>query len=601
MSIQKGSLIALLAFAFRGAVCQGYSAQPGSIYQDFQDTSNWVSYNGTVSADTQNVIIGAQSTMLTAKPGFDAQMQKNISTNFANVNTITVWVYANYPVNSDGWHAASIYITSNNYQDYFLAVTQQLHPGWSKLTFSKSDFVAYGNPSWGVMTGLELGLFGDTSQGMSVSFADMEFNSFSRPKVVICFDDDYVSSYNYGYQYLKKYGFAGTEFVISSTVNDAGRTTTANLNEMYNYGWDMCNHTNTHPDLRTLTQAEVVSEYQICQNFLVSNGWTRNQGYLHLAYPYGDFNATVLAADQQVGLLTARTTMKTLPQTSRLDSKYLLYSQVPDSTSQTVANIIASVNQVVQDGGTLILTFHNITPTPQVAIDWKDTDFYSVIDSVARYQQAGQLDVMTLTQWYIAMKANPDLSYYQANAPQVAAGNPNTGLVYTAAPSPSAQTVYISSNSSLVTFPASATFAAGTTKTTFPITTSWVTAPTTVTMYVTMNGLTLSRPFVILPVAPNVINIDSATVIGGASTTGHVYLSGPAPAGGAKILLSTNNPGVTLSPTSVVVPQGWVHMDFTIQTKVVTATTSVTVSAIYNGGSTKATLTVNPPTSTTKK
>src|SRR5215469_17521463 len=130
------------------------------------------------------------------------------------------------------------------------------------------------------MTNMQLALFGDTTGGMSLSFADMELNGYYRPKVIIAFDDDYQSSYDYGYQYLKNYGMQGTEFVISSTVNGLGRTTTAELQEMYNYGWDMCNHTTTHPDLRTLTQAQIVSEYQTCATYLVANGWVRNNGYM---------------------------------------------------------------------------------------------------------------------------------------------------------------------------------------------------------------------------------------------------------------------------------------------------------------------------------
>ncbi len=549
-TILSVALFACLASAVFG---QGYPAQPGSVIEDFQDTSNWVSYNGTVSADTQNVMLGTQSLMLAANPGYNAQVQKNVSIDFTKVTTVTMWVYANFPADSGEWHAASIYITSDNYQDYFLATTQQLRPGWSKLTFSKSDFVAYGNPSWGVMNGLELGLFGDTTDGFSVSFADMEVNSFAPAKVVICFDDDYISSFSYGYKYMKKYNMPATEFVISSTVGGLGRTTVANLNTMYNAGWDMCNHTNTHPDLRTLTQAGVVSEYQICQNFLISNGWTRNQGYLHLAYPYGDYNGTVLAADQQAGLLTARTTMESTPQASRLDSIYALYSQVPDSLTQNVNDILASVSQVITDGGTLILTFHNITPTPEVAIDWKDTDFYTIIDAIQAAKKAGQVSVMTLTQWYNGMQAYKDLNYFQTNAPTTAAGLTNTGLAYVATPTTAAQTAYVSSNSSLVTIPASFKFAAGATKGTFPISTSWVTVPTPVTLYVTMNGLTLSGSFIIEPVTPNQFLLGALSVVGGSSTTGQVYLNGPSPAGGAVVQLSSNNPAVTV-PASITIP-----------------------------------------------
>jgi hypothetical protein len=144
-----------------------------------------------------------------------------------------------------------------------------------------------------------------------------------------------------------------------------------------------------------------------------------------------------------------------------------------------------------------------------------------------------------------------------------------------------------------VTFPTSFTFAAGATKATFPITTSWVTAPTTVTMYVTMNGLTLSGSFVIEPVVPNQFNLGASSVTSGSSTTGQVYLSGPSPAGGAVVQLSSNNPAVTV-PASMTIPAGWYEYTFPINTSAVSTATPVVITATFNGGSMTATLTLNP-------
>jgi len=573
--------------------------QAGTNYQTFQDPANWTSGDASVTVDTADEQNGVPSLMLTANPGFNAHMRKTISTNFSNVSTITFWVYTQYPDNSNGWHAASIYLTSNSFQDYFLATTQQLHPGWSKLTFSKSDFVPSGNPSWSnTMTTMQLALFGDTSGGMSVSFADMELNSYSRPKVIISFDDNYTSSYTYGYQYLKKYGFSGTEFVISSQVDENGHTTSAQLQEMYNNGWDMCNHTTTHPDLRTLTEAQVLNEFQTCENFLISKGWTRNQGYLHLAYPSGFFNDTVLAADSAAGLLTARTVMETLPQANQLDSKYLLYSQVPDSTTQTRADIIASVNQVVANGGALQLTFHNITPTPQVAIDWNDQDFDAIIDYIASLQKAGSLDVMTLTQWYAGLTAvqtppaTVPLSYVQTNAPSSAVGIPNSLRLFLGSAAPSVEPVTISANSAAVQIPATSSFITGSTSLTVPFNTTAVAKNTVVTISATAGKATLTCQFTLLAEAPNYILLDSSSVAGGSSTTGHVWMIGPAPTGGCNVTVSANLAGVKLTPATVTVPAGWFHQDFTILTPKVAKTTLVTIKATFNGTSVSIPLTV---------
>ena len=382
------------------AAAQSYLVHSGTLYQSFDDTAAWNSPDGYISADTRHWQQNYRSLMLSCKPGYSAHAYKSIFTNFANVSTISFWVFTQYPVNDDGWRACSLYLTSDGFANTFVATSQKLRPGWSKITFSKGDFASRGNPSWNsTMTTLQVGLFGDTGSGMSISFDDMLVNEYWRPKIIFAFDDNFESSYSLGYSYLRKYGFAGTEFVISSTVDQYGRTSTSQLNEMYNYGWDMCNHTATHPDLRTLTQGEVETEIETCTNFLIKRGWTRNQGYLHLAYPQGHFNSTVLAADAAAGLLTARTTMKTL-QADLVDQKYLLYSEVPDSTVQTRADIINRVNQAVADGGTLQITFHNLTPYPSKATDWNIADFRAIVDYIAALKAQGKLDVVTLTEWY---------------------------------------------------------------------------------------------------------------------------------------------------------------------------------------------------------
>ena len=232
-------------------------------------------------------------------------------------------------------------------------------------------------------------------------------------------------------------------------MNGIGRTSAAQLQEMYNFGWDMCNHTTTHPDLRTLTQAQVQSEFQTCQQYLISQGWTRNSGYLHLAYPQGHFNQTVLNADAAQGLLSARTTMET-QQADQLDSKYLLYSMVPDSTTQNVNNIIASVDQAVSNGTALILTFHNLTDTPQVATDWKVTDFQAIVDHIAVLKGQGKLDFITVPQWYAGLQPQQQpsvsLTGIKTNALSNAAGIDNTGFVNFSAPLPVAASVSITAS-----------------------------------------------------------------------------------------------------------------------------------------------------------
>src|SRR5713226_6081849 len=90
------------------------------------------------------------------------------------------------------------------------------------------------------------------------------------------------------------------------------------------------------------------------------------------------------------------------------------------------------------------------------------------------------------------------------------------------------------------------------------------------------------------------LTLNPSSVTGGNSSTGTVTLSGPAPAGGAQVALSSNN-GAASVPSSVAVPAGATTANFTVSTSAVTASTTVTISAAYGGVSRSATLTVTPP------
>jgi len=88
--------------------------------------------------------------------------------------------------------------------------------------------------------------------------------------------------------------------------------------------------------------------------------------------------------------------------------------------------------------------------------------------------------------------------------------------------------------------------------------------------------------------------LNPTSVAGGNSSTGTVTLSGPAPAGGAQVALSSSNTAAATVPSSVTVPAGATSATFTVSTSVVTASTAVTISAAYGGATRTASLAVTP-------
>ncbi len=96
------------------------------------------------------------------------------------------------------------------------------------------------------------------------------------------------------------------------------------------------------------------------------------------------------------------------------------------------------------------------------------------------------------------------------------------------------------------------------------------------------------------PATLSAVSVSPSSVTGGAGSTGTVTLTSGAPAGGAMVLLSSNNSAAAV-PASVTVAAGATSATFSATTVAVGAATPVTISAVYSGVTRATTLTVNPP------
>ena len=194
------------------------------------------------------------------------------------------------------------------------------------------------------------------------------------------------------------------------------------------------------------------------------------------------------------------------------------------------------------------------------------------------------------------------LSSVGVNPPSVTGGSSSTGTVTLSAPAPSyGVTVNLSSSvtTATATVPASVTVAAGATSATFTVGTSAVTTSTSVTITASYAGATKTTSLTVLPaqgsLALSSVTLNPTTVTGGAqSSTGTATLSGPAPTGGAQVMLSSDNAAASV-PASVTVAAGASSANFTVSTSAVTSSTPVTISASYAGVTKTASLTVAPP------
>jgi hypothetical protein len=189
--------------------------------------------------------------------------------------------------------------------------------------------------------------------------------------------------------------------------------------------------------------------------------------------------------------------------------------------------------------------------------------------------------------------ATPALSAVTLNAASAVPGASMQGTVSltSAASTGGASVALSSSNSAVVTVPASVAIQAGSSSGTFTIT---AVGPGTAVITASVNGSSRQSPTLTVgggnAVALRSIELSASSVIGGTSLVGSVNLTAPAPAGGAVVSLSGADP-VTV-PASVTVPAGSSTAPFTISTKTVGGPTSATISGSYGGASASATLSV---------
>lgn len=92
------------------------------------------------------------------------------------------------------------------------------------------------------------------------------------------------------------------------------------------------------------------------------------------------------------------------------------------------------------------------------------------------------------------------------------------------------------------------------------------------------------------------LSANPPSVVGGNSSQGQVTLTSAAPQGGAVVALRSSNTAVATVPASVTIASGNHLATFTIATRGVSVTTSVTITASYGATTKDVTLTVTPTT-----
>ncbi len=172
------------------------------------------------------------------------------------------------------------------------------------------------------------------------------------------------------------------------------------------------------------------------------------------------------------------------------------------------------------------------------------------------------------------------LHFISASPGSVTGGGSATGTVGISGTAPAGGiSVSLSSNSGLVTLPATVTIPAGSSTATFSISTATTSSAVTATLSAIYSTVTKTCSFNIgVSVLLHSIVANPGTVVGGSTSTGTVGLTGPAPSGGVTVNLSSNSVSAMV-PSTVLIPAGSVTATFGITTAPVSSAVHATLTA----------------------
>lgn len=154
-----------------------------------------------------------------------------------------------------------------------------------------------------------------------------------------------------------------------------------NLQEMNAAGWSIGSHGKSHVDYTTLTQEQVQTELSSAKAALDAHGLTKASS--HISYPFGKYNATVLAAVAAEGVLTARNSV-----VGYVNLASVALHEIPSYyvTNATTLEQLKNVVLVGQNQQGLVLMFHRVVTPAAETYDFTVENFQAFIDFLVEHK-----------------------------------------------------------------------------------------------------------------------------------------------------------------------------------------------------------------------
>jgi peptidoglycan/xylan/chitin deacetylase (PgdA/CDA1 family) len=252
---------------------------------------------------------------------------------------------------------------------------------------------------------------------MVVFFSAPTAKAATGATVSVTFDDGFLSTYTNALPILASRNVPATVYVTSGFI-DSGVTDDFNLpamtwsqvqNLQNSYGWEIGGHTQTHPELPTLTTANVISQISTSNTAFSEHGLN----VTNFASPFGAYDNAVL-----VQLLKSYYSHRGFADIAYNDPTFanrgvLQVQQVNSNT--TLAQVKSYIDQAKANNTWLILVFHHVSPTTH---EYEYTTTEADLIAIADYINSTGIKVQTVEQALAKPGVNVLSNYDFANGLQ---------------------------------------------------------------------------------------------------------------------------------------------------------------------------------------
>lgn len=240
----------------------------------------------------------------------------------------------------------------------------------------------------------------DASATASVTVESIRYNEGDRPRLIIDFDDGFLSQYTEVFRLLTAADLRGNIAVIGSEVGKAGYVTEAQLQEMYEAGWDLMVHGfDTHT---TLASYEAVyADVRLNKRYLQDRGFTR--AVEHYVYPGGIVAAYSRKALADNAMVTGRLVDENLTPTTggftTTEATGLWSFDI--SQNRGTAALLAAVDRAIAAKASIRLHGHRVVGTVvDAGNELTVADFTTLVTGLRERVRDRLIDNCTISEWW---------------------------------------------------------------------------------------------------------------------------------------------------------------------------------------------------------